>query len=86
MKVLRKIWQAWKRAKFIAEDKIQAKTAIKEADEKKELTGRKHYVLYLQRKYYVFTRKQIVNLKNKGIITKSIDFMKLDSVAFYITK
>lgn len=77
----------WNFKKFIDAyiDSNRSARAIIKADKLKRETKRRQYVLKLDKQYLVFNRSQINTLKRKGLLSKNLDFVMLDRIAYYKT-
>lgn len=60
--------------------------AIEEAKFLHNTTGRKYYVIDLGKGFMCVTMSMVNDMKSKGLLRKSFDFMSLDRIAEYVTK
>lgn len=66
---------------------IAVKSAIKQANKMKLLTGKKHYVIMLHRKIMVYDRVQINYLIDAKVLNKRLkEAHNLNKISIYYTK
>jgi len=60
--------------------------AMKEADKLKAETGLKHYVVRLDDDWQILNNRMVKQMKKDKMLAKSIDYIKLEQMAMYVTK